>query len=356
MGGTAAGTTARPGIAGGAAAGSAAARSRTARASAASGGRGPALSRGARRAVAMGRPRALAGPALTGRTAARGGGAAAVGTRTPLVTPPRDRAATGARRGPAGPRGTGLAGARAAMCVVVLRAASCHAADFTGAPARAPARPAARAHRTPGEGRGNGRGRSSWQGGAGGRRAAAPPRGSRQGTARRPRRRQAAAPPLGESPGRAAGASSHPVSPAETRPWGSRFGDVTWARIAPGGLARIELRWIMSRWARTARGEADCVALGSHCASRARPPWAGRPGSGPRRSGSYRPTPSRSRLRFVVPGREDLRVKAGDAVLMAVSDGLRRDDGAEKGGRCVSLTPRFRGRSPWNGAMTPFPG
>ena len=134
-------------------------------------------------------------------------------------------------------------------------------------------------------------------------------------------------------------------------PGGSRFGDVTWARIAPGGLARIELRWIVSRWARTARGEADCVALGSHCASRARPPWPG-----PRRSDSYRPTPSRSRLRFVVPGREDLRVKAGDAVLMAVSDGLRRDDGAENGGRCVSLTPRFRGRSPWNGAMTPFPG
>ena len=56
------------------------------------------------------------------------------------------------------------------------------------------------------------------------------------------------------------------------------------------------------------------------------------------------------------PGREGLGVKAGDAVLMAVSDGLRRDDGAEKGGRCVSLTPRFRGRPPWNGAMTPFPG
>ena len=85
----------------------------------------------------MGRPRTLAGPALAGRAAARGGGAAAVGTRTPLVTPPRGRTAAGARRGPAGPRGTGLAGARAAMCVVVLRAASCHAADFTGAPARA---------------------------------------------------------------------------------------------------------------------------------------------------------------------------------------------------------------------------
>ena len=349
MGGTAAGTTARPGIAGGAAAGSAAARSRTARASTASGGRGPALSRGARRAVAMGRPRALAGPALTGRTAARGGGAAAVGTRTPLVTPPRDRAATGARRGPAGPRGTGLAGARAAMCVVVLRAASCHAADFTGAPARAPARPAARAHRTPGEGRGNGRGRSSWQGGAGGRRAAAPPLGESSGHCSTPAPTSSGDP----APGGVVCRPQLPPGPGSwrPRPWGSRFGDVTWARIAPGGLARIELRWIVSRWARTARGEADCVALGSHCASRARPPWPG-----PRRSDSYRPTPSRSRLRFVVPGREDLRVKAGDAVLMAVSDGLRRDDGAENGGRCVSLTPRFRGRSPWNGAMTPFPG
>ena len=349
MGGTAAGTAARPGIAGGAAAGSAAARSRTARASAASGGRGPALSRGARRAVAMGRPRALAGPALTGRTAARGGGAAAVGTRTPLVTPPRDRAATGARRGPAGPRGTGLAGARAAMCVVVLRAASCHAADFTGAPARAPARPAARAHRTPGEGRGNGRGRSSWQGGAGGCRAAAPPRGSRQGTARRPRRRRAAAPPLGES---FAGHSSHQaqshggpapggvvlvMSPGlALRQVGSR--ESSSGGLCRAGLARREVRRTASRWARIAQA------------------GSGRPGSGPRRSDSYRPTPSRSRLRFVVPGWEDLRVKAGNAVLMAVSDGLRRDDGAEKGGRCVSLTPRFRGRPPWNGAMTPLTG
>ena len=257
MGGTAAGTAARPGIAGGAAAGSAAARSRTARASAASGGRGPALSRGARRAVAMGRPRALAGPALTGRTAARGGGAAAVGTRTPLVTPPRGRAATGARRGPAGPRGTGLAGARAAMCVVVLRAASCHAADFTGAPARAPARPAARTHRTPGEGAAMG--------------AGAPlGRAAREDAGRRP------------------------------RPRGSRFGDVTWARIAPDGLARIELRWIMSRWARTARGEADCVALGSHCASRARPPWVR---SAPVRFVPSDPIPESAPVRGAWPGR-----------------------------------------------------
>ena len=63
-------------------------------------------------------------------------------------------------------------------------------------------------------------------------------------------------------------------------PRGSSFGDVTWARIAPGGLARIERRRIVSRWARTARGEADCVALSSHYASRARPAPAGphRPG------------------------------------------------------------------------------
>ena len=57
----------------------------------------------------------------------------------------------------------------------------------------------------------------------------------------------------------------------------------------------------MSRWARTARGEADCVALGSHCASRARPAQvrsasapvalelgAHRPGPGPRLPGPRR--------------------------------------------------------------------
>ena len=54
------------------------------------------------------------------------------------------------------------------------------------------------------------------------------------------------------------------------RPRGGRFGDVTWARIAPGGLARIGLRRIPSRWTRTARGGADRVALSSHYASRAR--------------------------------------------------------------------------------------
>ena len=63
-------------------------------------------------------------------------------------------------------------------------------------------------------------------------------------------------------------------------PWGSRFGDVTSGRIVRGGLARIELGRISSRWARTARGGVDFVALGSHCASRARPAPA--PGPRPR--------------------------------------------------------------------------
>ena len=57
----------------------------------------------------------------------------------------------------------------------------------------------------------------------------------------------------------------------ESRPRGSRFGDVTWARIVPGGIARIERRWISSRWARTARGGVDSVELTWHYASRARP-------------------------------------------------------------------------------------
>ena len=35
-------------------------------------------------------------------------------------------------------------------------------------------------------------------------------------------------------------------SACAARPWGSRFGDVTSARIVRGELARIELRWISS--------------------------------------------------------------------------------------------------------------
>ena len=65
------------------------------------------------------------------------------------------------------------------------------------------------------------------------------------------------------------------------QPRGSRIGDVTWARIVRGGLARIERRRIPSRWARTARGGVDCVALGSHYASRDWPALApARPGIG----------------------------------------------------------------------------
>ena len=64
---------------------------------------------------------------------------------------------------------------------------------------------------------------------------------------------------------------------ARPRPRGSRSGDVTWARIVRGGLARIERGRIPSRWARAVRGGVDGVALGSHCASRPRV----RTGSGP---------------------------------------------------------------------------
>ena len=65
---------------------------------------------------------------------------------------------------------------------------------------------------------------------------------------------------------------ARPVPPPARppHPRGSRFGDVTWARIAPGGLTRIERGRIPSRWARTARGGVDRVALSSHYASRTR--------------------------------------------------------------------------------------
>ena len=62
---------------------------------------------------------------------------------------------------------------------------------------------------------------------------------------------------------------------------GSRFGDVTSGRIVRGGLARIERGWISSPWARIARGGVDCVAPGSHCASRPRPRAVGAGGRDP---------------------------------------------------------------------------
>ena len=72
-----------------------------------------------------------------------------------------------------------------------------------------------------------------------------------------------------------------PARGSGRQPRGSRIGDVTSDRIAPGGLARIERRRIVSRWARTARGGVDCVALGSHYASRGWPALApARPGIG----------------------------------------------------------------------------
>ena len=71
--------------------------------------------------------------------------------------------------------------------------------------------------------------------------------------------------------------SPSPEDPTHSR--GSRIGGVTSGRIVRGGLARIERRRIVSRWARTARGGMDCVALSSHYASWDRSEPAPGPGS-----------------------------------------------------------------------------
>ena len=103
------------------------------------------------------------------------------------------------------------------------------------------------------------------------------------GPSPRPSRSTSSKPPLNNLPGG-----------VEADPRGSRIGDVTSVRIAPGGLARIERRWIPSRWARTARGGADSVALSSHYASRVRV----RAGSEP-----AAPTREASRIRHRPPPR-----------------------------------------------------
>ena len=68
-------------------------------------------------------------------------------------------------------------------------------------------------------------------------------------------------------------------------PWGSRFGDVTSGRIVRGGLARIELGRIPSRWARIAQAgpgpswprPRDLVERSWNYASRPAPPRPGPP-------------------------------------------------------------------------------
>ena len=94
------------------------------------------------------------------------------------------------------------------------------------------------------------------------------------------------------------------------RPGGSRFGDVTWARISPGGLARIERRWISSLRARIVRAEVDFVALTWHYASRARSALVPtRAGPGPRWS---RPAPARPARRALNPHeKRDSPTRAG---------------------------------------------
>ena len=122
-------------------------------------------------------------------------------------------------------------------------------------------------------------------------RAAASPHGRGQGQGPSP-----AAPAAPAGPGACSGESGTrpgtrrvPARGSGRQPRGSRIGDVTSGRIVRGGLARIERRRISSRWARTARGGVDCVALGSHYASRVRPaPAPASPGIGLCRSESRR--------------------------------------------------------------------
>ena len=85
----------------------------------------------------------------------------------------------------------------------------------------------------------------------------------------------------------------------------------------------------------TTRGPSPVIAA---------PARARRPGRGPRP-----PAPA-------PPGREGLGVKAGDAVLMAVSDGLLRAGGAEKGGRRVTSRSPRGAAHPGNGVIAPFHG
>ena len=158
---------------------------------------------------------------------------------------------------------------------------------------------------------------------------------------------------------------AQPVPPPARppRPRGSRFGDVTWARIAPGGLARIERGRIPSRWARTARAGVDGVALGSHCASwprvrtgsgpgiplsgpaiytsrsRSRPAWA-RPAPARGRSGSRRgPGPGPR----PIPPRPGSRDRRATREIMPLADVLA--------GRPAISTPALAGR-----VMIPRPG
>ena len=102
--------------------------------------------------------------------------------------------------------------------------------------------------------------------------------------------------------------------------------EVTSGRIVRGGLARIERRRISSRWARTARGGVDSVALGSHYASRTRP--------GPERRGlACRPL-------FVKPTRTSAP---------APGRGLAR---AQRQGRRIRP---FAAHTDWGGPTRPHP-
>ena len=150
---------------------------------------------------------------------------------------------------------------------------------------------------------------------------------------------------------------------ARPRPRGSRSGDVTWARIVRGGLARIERGRIPSRWARAVRGGVDGVALGSHCASRSRVRTGSGPGiplSGPAiyasrsrsRPAWARPAPARGRSGSrrgpgpgprPIPPRPGSRDRRATREIMPLADVLA--------GRPAISTPALAGR-----VMIPRPG
>ena len=150
---------------------------------------------------------------------------------------------------------------------------------------------------------------------------------------------------------------------ARPRPRGSRSGDVTWARIVRGGLARIERGRIPSRWARTARGGVDGVAPGSHCASRPRVRTGSGPGiplSGPAiyasrsrsRPAWARPAPARGRSGSrrgpgpgprPIPPRPGSRDRRAPREIMPLADVLA--------GRPAISTPALAGR-----VIIPRPG
>ena len=105
-----------------------------------------------------------------------------------------------------------------------------------------------------------------------------------------------------------------------------------------GGLARIERRRIPSRWARTARGGVDCVALGSHYASRTwftSPRWPRPPRARARLALGVCSGPARTARPARAPRGASLGVVAIPAGSLASRDPLARETDARWIGAAV---------------------